>query len=260
MNETEKIMMDVMAELALAEAPIIFKGAMNLKLALAEQAHIAVSRITHDIDGDWMNPHISAQQMRGVLETAVRKVDPTLSMQVYREVSDSTSAGFWILNEENDRVFKMDLGIRSHPFYQNYMIRYKGKPLFIQGATITKMLADKICAISSPKVFRRAKDLVDTYILSHSAGYDVSEVNHLANVDGHTLDAFHEFRTRKEDLQHAYDKLRTVENKPNFDVLYARLQDFLKPFIERGNRTCMWNGTEWTEAQHVQMCSYGRSR
>lgn len=36
MNKMEKTMLDVMAELTLAHAPIIFKGAMNLALALQE--------------------------------------------------------------------------------------------------------------------------------------------------------------------------------------------------------------------------------
>ena len=36
MNENEALMLDVMAELAIAKAPIIFKCAMNLALALQE--------------------------------------------------------------------------------------------------------------------------------------------------------------------------------------------------------------------------------
>ena len=38
MNENEALMMKVMAELAIAKAPIIFKGAMNLALALQESS------------------------------------------------------------------------------------------------------------------------------------------------------------------------------------------------------------------------------
>ena len=37
MNDREKIMMDVMAELSLAHAPVAFKGAMLLKIALEEK-------------------------------------------------------------------------------------------------------------------------------------------------------------------------------------------------------------------------------
>ena len=36
MNKMEKTMLDVIAELAIAKAPIIFKGAMSLALALQE--------------------------------------------------------------------------------------------------------------------------------------------------------------------------------------------------------------------------------
>lgn len=242
MNENEQLMMKVMAELTRAKAPIIFKGAMNLNLALLEAPPISVHRITHDIDGDWLGGKPTAETMREVLEKAVRRVDPSLSVVVFREPAEKKSAGFRILDANKERVFKVDFGQRSHPFYQNYQISYQGQPLYIRGATLQKMLSDKICAIASPKVFRRAKDLVDVYILSHCKDINLLDVHRLIHAGGRTLGTFEEFRTRQEDLKHAYEKLANVENKPEFSALYGRLEKFLAPFAEKNLRPLAWTG------------------
>lgn len=249
MNENEQLMMKVMAELTRAKAPIIFKGAMNLNLALLEAPPISVHRITHDIDGDWLGGKPTAETMREVLEKAVQRVDPTLSVIVFREPAEEKSAGFRILDANKERVFKVDFGQRSHPFYQNYQISYQGQPIYIRGATLPKMLSDKICAIASPKVFRRAKDLVDVYILSHCKDINLLDVHRLIHAGGRTLGTFDEFRTRQEDLKHAYEKLANVENKPEFSALYGRLEKFLAPFIEKKLRPLAWTGETWAVPQ-----------
>ncbi|MFC2314445.1 MAG: nucleotidyl transferase AbiEii/AbiGii toxin family protein [Selenomonas massiliensis] len=249
MNENEKLMMKVMAELTKAKAPIIFKGAMNLNLALQEAPPVKVHRITHDIDGDWLGANHTVETMRDVLEKAVHRVDPSLSVVVFREPAEEKSTGFRILDADKERVFKVDFGQRSHPFYQDYQIIYQGKPLYIRGATRSKMLSDKICAIASPKVFRRAKDLVDVYILSHSKDVNLLDVHRTIHAGGRTLGSFEEFRTRQEDLKHAYEKLANVENKPDFSALYGRLETFLAPFIEKKLRPLTWTGEAWAAPQ-----------
>ena len=249
MNKMEKIMLEVMAELALAHAPIAFKGAMLLKLALEETSSNAVSvvRETKDLDGDWLQTSVSMEQMKNIVEKAVQTVNPNLSVFVCREFAENKSAGFWILNQDKERLFSIDLGIRPHPFYQEYQISYQDKPLFIRGATLQKMLADKVCAISSHKVFRRAKDLVDVYILSHCKGFDFLVVHRLAHGNGRTLGDFEEFCSRQDDLKHAYEKLANIENKPDFSVLYERVNLFLKPFIRKELRSREWTGEAWQE-------------
>ena len=258
MNENEALMIKVMAELAIAKAPIIFKGAMNLALALQESSPTEVHRETHDIDGDWLLGNTSAETMRKVLEQAVQRVDSSLSVVLFREMAEEKSAGFRIVDADKERVFKVDLGLRRHPFYQNYQISYQGKPLFIRGATLPKMLADKICAISSPKVFRRAKDLVDVYILSHCKGFDLLDVHRLTHANGRTPGTFEEFCSRKDDLKHAYEKLANVENKPDFQSLYDRVNLFLKPFIRKELRSREWTGEAWKEKQYTSERGQGR--
>jgi len=51
MNSREKLMLDVMAELMRLQAPVVFKGAMLLKIA-TENTTSSVVRETKDLDGD----------------------------------------------------------------------------------------------------------------------------------------------------------------------------------------------------------------
>ena len=88
MNENERLMMDVMAELMRANAPIIFKGAMNLNVALQDSSPVNVHRITHDIDGDWYGEDIDIEIMRNILENAVKKVNPDLSVEIFRNPAE----------------------------------------------------------------------------------------------------------------------------------------------------------------------------
>ena len=60
MNQTEQLMLKVIQELSDLKASIVFKGAMILKLLLAEHTSMSVSRDTRDIDGDWISIHSCA--------------------------------------------------------------------------------------------------------------------------------------------------------------------------------------------------------
>ena len=71
-TKTEQLMLDVMAELALAEEPIVFKGAMTLKLAVDGKTQTDICRTTRDIDGDWMRQNASMEEMRCGRETRGR--------------------------------------------------------------------------------------------------------------------------------------------------------------------------------------------
>ena len=249
MTETEDLMIDVIAELTLARAPIVFKGAMTLKLALAKQKSFPISRDTKDLDGDWMLTRVTMDQMEDFLSNAIHNIDPSLSVIPFRAFDKNKSAGFRIVNRMNQIIFKIDLGIRPAQSVEKFDLFYKGKYISIHGASINKMLADKICAISSPKVFRRSKDLVDAYILSHTARFNFLDVFRLAYTNGKKLEDFHAFRTNKEDIEHAYEKLHGVKNKPAFSALYERLETFLAPFIEKKLRPLAWTGETWAAPQ-----------
>ena len=87
MNSREKLMLDVMAELMRLQAPVVFKGAMLLKIA-TENTTSSVVRETKDLDGDWLQSDVSMEQMKDFVDDAIRAVDPSLSTIVFREFSE----------------------------------------------------------------------------------------------------------------------------------------------------------------------------
>ena len=54
------------------------------------------------------------------------------------------------------------------------------------------------------------------------------------------MKAFDEFYNRKEDVEHAYNKLRGVLGKPDFNDTYDHLNLFIKPFANK-NLGLQWN-------------------
>ena len=252
MDHIEELMLKVMAELTLSQAPITFKGAMMLKVALAEQSEMAVARATRDIDGDWLTADIDMKRMQEVLAKAIQKVDPTLFISPFREFSHQKSAGFKIFDEHQDRIFGIDLRVYANPVSQKYLLSYHGRPVFIQGVGLAQMMADKICAMSSQKIFRRAKDLIDVYLLSYASQFNFIDILQIIQQNSRHLEDFKCFREQKVELQHAYEKLDRVRNKPDFAVLYDRLQNFLAPFLEQKLISLEWTGERWEVPQKTQ--------
>ncbi|ERL03761.1 hypothetical protein HMPREF1985_01889 [Mitsuokella sp. oral taxon 131 str. W9106] len=97
-TKMEQLMLDVMAELALAEEPIVFKGAMTLKLAVDGKTQTDICRTTRDIDGDWMRQNASMEEMRCALTDSVKRVDASLSVTAYRNLFGEPIR--WILDLE----------------------------------------------------------------------------------------------------------------------------------------------------------------
>ena len=55
-----------------------------------------------------------------------------------------------------------------------------------------------------------------------------------------TIQNFDGFINQKAAVEHAYNKLRRIENKPSFLILYQHLENFLKPFIAPDNVRKTW--------------------
>ena len=138
MDQIEELMLKVMAELTLSEAPITFKGAMMLKIALSEQSETMVTRSTRDIDGDWLTADIDMDKMQKILSNAIRNVDPTLSISPFREFSTQKSAGFKIFDEHQERIFGIDLRVHANPQAKKYPLNYQGRPCSSKGSSFLK--------------------------------------------------------------------------------------------------------------------------
>jgi len=103
------------------------------------------------------------------------------------------------------------------------------------------VIADKISVIASDRVFRRAKDLVDVYALSHCVSLITADIYDIWKRESRAIGTFDAFRNRRDDLQHSYDKLRRIDAKPEFDKLYYHLVKFLQPFVENSSNPKTWN-------------------
>ncbi len=147
----------VMEELSNAGVPIVFKGAMVLNLVIGENNPSRVERVTGDIDGDWIGVFPTMEEMEIALRNAVKKVDFSLDVQANRIFGERKSAGFRIVNEMGEKIASIDLSVRQNRFCKPYISYVNG--ISITGASLSKMLSDKIYAISGERVCRRMKGL-----------------------------------------------------------------------------------------------------
>ena len=155
----------VMEELSNAGVPIVFKGAMVLNLAIRDNNPSKVERATRDIDGDWIGEFPTMEEMEITLRNAVKEVDSSLDVKANRTFAERKSAGFRIINEFGEKIASIDLSVRQNRFCRPYISYVNG--ISITGASLSKMLSDKLYAISGESVCRRMKDVLDIYVMSY---------------------------------------------------------------------------------------------
>ena len=124
-------------------------------------------------------------------------------------------------------VLEMDISINKIQASKIYSFG----ELSIKGVLPSEIIADKISVLSNKLIFRRVKDLVDIYALAHCVDVKMAEIYESHKINRRTLGCFTEYLTRRTDLEHAYGKLRGIDNKPDFDVVYRYVSKFIEPFI-----------------------------
>ena len=226
-DDHERLMYEIMGSISALNVPIVFKGALVTKLVLAENQFSDISRETGDIDANWIGTPPKSEYLVDVISKALSNVSDSLHAKLTREYGDKKSAGIIVMDSTtNDPGIEMDISINKIQESKTYTYG----DLTITGVLPTEILADKICVLSSRKIFRRAKDLVDIYALAHCVEVRTSEIYESHERNGRILGSFTEFNTRKDDLNHAYQKLRGIENKPQFEDVYQYVSKFVQPF------------------------------
>lgn len=215
----------VMEELSNAGVPIVFKGAMVLNLAIRENNPSKVERATRDIDGDWVGELPTMEEMEKALRAAVKKVDSSLDVQANRAFGERKSAGFKIINERDEKIASIDLSVRQNRFCRPYISYVSGAS--IEGASLSKMLSDKLYAISGDNVCRRMKDVLDIYVISFITKIDPDELRQIWKETGRELGDFEAYRTHLAELGEAYDKMKGIKNKPDFIEVYNQVSDVI---------------------------------
>lgn len=225
----EELMYKVMMAIYKSGIPIDFKGAMVLKACLLEAGFSAQIRHTMDIDANWYSEtDPTAEEMTDSLRNALQKNGIDLEIKLYRMYGEGRSAGFeLILPESGEAVFSMDIDV-NRPVQPTKIYCMSG--LRFRGISPVQMLADKISAISTEKVFRRIKDIIDLYYLSTVFELDKNDLLQTMVNSGRIMGSFDGFLYSTNELRHAYEKFRFDGNvnKPDFDEVYQAVKTYIE--------------------------------
>ena len=250
MTDREKTMYQILGKICETDAPIVFKGALITKLILAEQGYTDLDRQTRDIDANWIGDPPPMSEIEDTVNRSLGTLSKKFYVESFREYGDKKSAGLYIVeNETGEKILSMDVDIRPICGSRTYHYGELG----IRGVLANEILADKITVLSSMRIFRRLKDFIDVYALTHCVEVRTTEIFEVMARKHHQLEEFSEFYTRRDDVEHAYNKLQGVEGKPLFGDIYSYLKDFVFPFAQRDNTSRIWNSgnRNWDE-QHIQ--------
>ena len=232
LSAEEKMMYAVMNAIYSSGIPIDFKGAMVLKACLMEAGFKEDLRHTADIDANWYSDTPpSTEQLVESLATALQNDGINLHVDLYRMYGEGRSAGFELADISTGEIlFTMDVDV-NRPVQPTQIYEVSG--LRFRGISPDQMLADKISAISTDKVFRRVKDVVDLYYLSQVFEFDRDRLEQTLINSGRVLEDFYGFLHRREDLKHAYEKFRFTGgiNKPPFEAVYDQVKSYLREIL-----------------------------
>ena len=230
----EKLMYAVMKAIYDSGIPMNFKGSMVLKACLLEAGYTEETRHTVDIDANWYSDTApSAEQMVKSLQKALRNCGMDLNVSLYRMYGEGRSAGLELSDASTgDILFTMDVDV-NRPASKTKIYEVNG--VRFCGVAPSQMIADKISAISTDKVFRRIKDVVDLYYISKVFVFNKAELLETLRNSGRALDSFNGFLRRPEDLRHSYEKFRFTGNadKPPFDEVYVSVKAYIKDILPR---------------------------
>lgn len=230
----ESLMYEVMKAVYDSGIPISFKGSMVLKVCLMEAGYSEDIRHTVDIDANW-NSDISptAEQMVESLQSAIDKNGIDLDVSLYRMYGDKRSAGFELANKATGEIlFSMDIDV-NRPISPTRIYEVEG--LRFRGVVPAQMIADKVSSVSTEKVFRRIKDVVDLYYISKVFEFNTTEIMQILKTSGRYLESFDGFLHRTEDLCHSYEKFRFAGgiNKPPFEDVYSTVKSYIKAVLPK---------------------------
>ena len=239
MMELERMMYRIIGAVTELDAPIVFKGALITKLILAENGYTAFQRPTVDIDANWVGAPPTMDELVRIVNRSLACLNGKLYAEVIREYGDKKSAGIAIHEAATgNRIVSMDISIK--PVVGSKVYFYEETR--IKGVLVNEILADKITVLSKQILFRRAKDLIDVYAIAHCVEVSTADIfDVFTSTPDREVGAFDEFIHRHQDVEHAYERLRGIENKPPFDQVYKYVLRFIQPFANRDVAPYVWN-------------------
>lgn len=231
----EKTMYKVMKAIYDSGIPIDFKGSMVLKACLKECGYSENVRHTVDIDANWHSDSFpTGEQMVKSLQNALNVNNIALDVSMYRMYGEGKSAGFDLKYKNSDEIlFSMDIDV-NRPKTATRLYEIDGFKFY--GIAPVQMLADKVSVVSTDKVFRRVKDVIDLYYFSNAFEFNATKVVDALDESGRSLGDFNGFLYRIDDLEHAYGRFKVGDDvkKPDFDEMYCSVRDYIKDILPTG--------------------------
>ena len=181
-----------------------------------------VNRQTIDIDGNWTSEY-NKEKICAIVNKALKKINKNYKAILIREPSIKTSLGLKVINEYDETVTKIDLDIKDNPFYILFNINNTN----IKYSSIEKIAADKLYVLSSNHPFRRIKDILDMYLIISNFKLDTKKIREILKYDKRNLESFSQFMNNKDEIKSAYCNLKGIENKPDFEIIYKVVLDFI---------------------------------
>ncbi|MBR0091541.1 MAG: nucleotidyl transferase AbiEii/AbiGii toxin family protein [Lachnospiraceae bacterium] len=225
----EKLMYEVMKAVYDSGIPVNFKGSMVLKACLLEAGYTEDTRHTVDVDANWFSDTPpTGEQLTKSLQKAITDSGINLIVRLYRMYGEGRSAGFELTDGDSGEImFTIDMDV-NRPTQETKIYEVAG--MHFCGVAPVHMIADKLVVVSSEKVFRRIKDVVDLYYLSRAFTFDRKSILETIRKSEKSLGSFQGFLHRSDDLRHAYEKFRFEGNvkKPPFDEVYQATKSFIR--------------------------------
>jgi len=239
MTAEEELMYKLIGKFSDSNVPMVFKGALITKLILVENGYSEVTRATNDIDAHWTGtPLPTMNDFVDMVNQTLREIRDDLYAVAFRGYEQNRAAGIDIIDKNTERPY-ISIDINITPVGKSRIYQHNGMSFW--GVLPNEILADKIFVLSGHKLFRRSKDIVDTYTLSHCLQIQTAEIFDICNKKNNIMDSFSAFYTQKANIEHAYNKLIGIKNKPHFEEVYSHLTEFIRPFAEKDGINRIWD-------------------
>lgn len=248
MNNKEELMYSILGELGNSNIPLIFKGGLITGLFLMEQSFHDVHRATKDIDANWVGTPPTLEEISSSLYNAIKDKHSNLEVKAIRPFGEKQSAKFVFTDKHADiDLFTMDLDLHRGSGYRTY---FYGTASF-NGVLPLEILLDKISSSSKDLIYKwRTKDLLDVYMLCHCFSFKIKDIFDYSKKYKREINDFSAFSQKRSEIEHAYNKLNSINGKPEFNEVYTFLDKVFTPFREGIQKDFFWNfeKLEWQDS------------
>ncbi len=248
MNNKEELMYSILGELGNSNIPLIFKGGLITGLFLMEQSFHDVHRATKDIDANWVGTPPTLEEISSSLYDAIKDKHSNLEVKAIRSFGEKKSAKFVFTDKHTDiDLITMDLDIHRGSGFRTY---FYGTASF-NGVLPLEILLDKISSSSKDLIYKwRTKDLLDVYMLCHCFSFKIKDIFDYSQKYKREINDFSAFSQKRNEIEHAYNKLNSINGKPEFSEVYTFLDKVFTPFREGIQKDFFWNSEklDWQDS------------